>query len=98
MAEKEMKKTKPAGANERIDVTYTTFATNREKTEMRTGEGKDFDNEELLKMLGFEEKDGVLSLKATEHESELNEKGKVVRRTANNRVLTDDRQTTDIDR
>ena len=89
MAEIELK-SKPAGVNDNLEVTYTSFATNREKTEARTGEGKEFDNEELLRMLGFKENaQGIMTLSASPNNVEKDAKGKVVRRTKAGRTLTD---------
>lgn len=92
MSEKRLK-SRPAGVNDKLDITYTNFAANREKTEARTGEGKGFDNEELLKMLGFKENaQGVMTVSATPNEIEKDEKGNVIRRTSAGRILTDSKQ------
>lgn len=62
---KEQVKTKPAGKNDSFDVTYTHFATDRQKNELSTGKGEKFDNNELLKMLGFKENEnGEMAIKA----------------------------------
>ena len=59
------RKMKPAGKNDSFDVTYTHFATEREKTELLTGKGERFDNDELLRMLGFtENENGEMTIKA----------------------------------
>ena len=92
MSEKKYE-SKPAGVNDKIEVTYTNFATNRERTEARTGEGKEFDNEELLRLLGFKENSqGEMTLSATSIDVEKDKNGKVIRRTKNGRTLTDNRQ------
>lgn len=92
MAERE-NKTRPAGINDNIEVTYTNFEANSERTEVKTGEGKEFDNEELLRMLGFKENaQGIMTLNATSNKVEKDEKGKTVRRTVAGRTLTGKRQ------
>lgn len=82
------RKNRPAGVNDEFDVGYTYFATNREKTELKAGQGHEFDNNELLKALGFKEKSGVMTLGATSNTVEKDEKGQVTKRTIGDRVLT----------
>lgn len=92
MSKREIKK-RPAGVNDNFEVTYTNFAANKERTEARVGEGHEFDNEELLKQLGFKENaQGVMSVSASSNEIAKDEKGNVVKRTANGRTLTQKRQ------
>lgn len=92
MSKKELK-SRPAGVKDNFDITYTHFAANNERTELRTGEGKDFDNDELLRTLGFKENgQGYMSLSATENNVEINESGEIVRRSKNGRTLTERKQ------
>lgn len=91
MSKRELK-TRPAGVGDNLDLTYTHFAADMARTELRVGEGKNFDNDELLKMLGFKENaQGLMSLSAASNEVGR-ENGKVVRRTVAGRTLTEDRQ------
>ncbi len=89
MADNKKQKSKPAGKEDSFEVTYTNFATNRERTELTVGEGKEFDNDALLKTLGFEEKDGALVIKAGPNEVKKDEKGNVVERKINGRTVTE---------
>ena len=58
-------KTKPAGKNDKFDVTYTHFATEKQKNELSTGKGEKFDNNALIEMLGFRENEnGEMVVKA----------------------------------
>ena len=54
---------KPAGKNDELNLTYTQFAADREKSEMRIGEGFEFENDALLKSFGFElDNSGTLTM------------------------------------
>jgi len=65
MADNKEKKMRPAGKNDKFDVTYTHFATERQKAEILTGNGEKFDNDALLEMLGFKKNEqGELTIKA----------------------------------
>lgn len=75
------KKRIPAGKNDNVTVTYTQFAANQEKTQVITGDGKEFDNDALLKLLGFEKgANGVLSLQTEEHGFEIAPNGELIRK------------------
>ena len=87
MTNREVKK-RPAGKHDVVKVAYANFASNKEKSELKIL-GKEFENEELLKTLGFEEKDGVMTLNTSDNEVERNEKGDVIRRKKDGRVLTE---------
>lgn len=87
MTNREVKK-RPAGKHDVVKVAYANFASNKEKSELKIF-GKEFENEELLKTLGFEEKDGVMTLNTSDNEVERNEKGDVIRRKKDGRVLTE---------
>ncbi len=83
----------PAGRNEKFEVTYTGFATNKERTEMQIDEGHEFDNEALLQMLGFEkDSNGQLVLKTNEYDCEIADNGEVIRRKEGDKVLTENVQ------
>lgn len=86
---KEVRKTVPAGKNDNMELTYTQFATNQERTEMLTGEGKEFDNDALLELLGFEKDGNGLKLSTSSHDVERDDKGKVTRRRKGRTILTD---------
>jgi hypothetical protein len=87
MTNRELKK-KPAGKHDVVKIAYANFATDRKKTELKI-EGKEFDNEELLRTLGFEERDGAMTLRTSDNEVEKDANGEVVKRTQNGKVLTD---------
>ena len=91
MAEKRLKKQRPAGKNDSLEVAYTNFASNERKTELKV-EGKEFDNDELLRMLGFQDKDGVMTLSTSEYDAEIAPNGEIIRRKKNGRVLTENKQ------
>lgn len=92
MSNEQKRKNRPAGVNDKFNMGYTYFASNKEKSQLKTGEGHNFDNNELLKALGFTEKNGVMTLNASSNTVEKNEKGKVTKRTSEGRVLTGSRQ------
>lgn len=80
------KKSVPAGQKDNFSVTYTQFASN--ELELEAGEGKRFENDELLKRLGFEKDEaGVLKLPAASHEFEIDGNGEIIRKT-DKKVLT----------
>ena len=81
-------KKRPAGKHDVVKVAYANFASNKNKSELKIL-GHEFENEALLKTLGFEEKDGVMTLNISDNEVEKSEKGEVVRRTKNGKILTD---------
>ena len=83
MAEKRLKKQRPAGKNDSLEVAYTNFASNERKTELKV-EGKEFDNDELLRMLGFQDKDGVMTLSTSEYDAEIAPNGEIIRRVGEN--------------
>lgn len=73
-------KSKAAGKNDKFEITYTEFAANQERTEITTGEGKQFDNDALLELLGFQkDANGELKLSAADHRIEKAEDGKIKR-------------------
>ena len=77
---KSKKKTIPAGKDSKINITYTEFAANQERTELVVGAGKEFDNDTLLEILGFEkDTDGILRLQVEEHHIDKDNNGKKVR-------------------
>lgn len=74
--------THPADSSDKFEITYTEFAANQERTEILSGEGKEFENDTLLEVLGFEkDSKGVLVLQTEpirdieKEESEENELG-----------------------
>lgn len=70
----------PAGKDSKINITYTEFAANQERTEIKTGEGREFDNDTLLQILGFEkDADGILKLQTEEHHIDRDNNGEKVR-------------------
>jgi len=92
MEKEQKRKNRPAGINDQFDIGYTYFASNNEKSQIKTGEGHKFDNNELLAALGFKEKNGVMTLNASQNTVERNEKGKVIKRESQGRVLTGSKQ------
>ena len=74
------RKFSPAGKDEKFSITYTHFAGNQEKTEILTGDGREFDNDTLLEILGFEkDSSGILRLPAEDHEFDRDSKGNIIR-------------------
>ena len=90
MANKVLKK-KPAGKGDNVKVAYANFATNEKRTEIKI-DGKEFDNTELLKTLGFEEKDGVMILGTSDNSVEINEYGEIIRREKDGKALTEKKE------
>ena len=79
-------KTVPAGKDDKFISTYAEFAANEQRTEIRTGENKEFDNDVLLEILGFEKNEkGELKLASNEHEAEIADNGEVIRRKKGNK-------------
>lgn len=77
---KKEKKFIPASENDKLIITCTHFASNKEKTELLTGEGKEFDNDALLETLGFKKDDkGVLTLNTVDYQFDRDTKGNVIR-------------------
>lgn len=90
MTNRELKK-RPAGKHDVVKISYANFAADRERPELKV-EGKEFDNEELLKTLGFEEKDGVMTLSTSDNEVEKDKNGEVIRRKKDGMILTESKQ------
>ena len=89
MTKKREVKSNPAGKDEKLTITYTGFATNLEKSEMLVQEGKQFDNDALLELLGFEKDDrGSMKLSTEKHNCEVVAKGKKIRRDNSGNILT----------
>ena len=60
---------KPAGKSDVLDLTYTQFAADEKKREIRIGEGFGFENDALLKSFGFElDNKGTLTMKAVDND------------------------------
>jgi len=87
MASKVLKK-RPAGKGENVKVAYANFATSEKKAELKI-DGREFDNAELLRTLGFEEKDGVMTLGTSNNDIEINESGEIIRRKKDGQILTE---------
>lgn len=80
MAKTVKKKSMPAGKNDNIRVAYTQFESNMDRTEIKVGDGREFDNDALLELLGFEkDASGVLRLPAASHEFDRDSKGNIIR-------------------
>ena len=90
MANKILKK-RPAGKGDNVKVAYANFATSKEKPEIKI-DGKEFDNAELLRTLGFEEKDGVMTLATSDNKVEINEHGDIIRREQDGKTLTEKKE------
>ena len=89
MTKKREVKSNPAGKDEKLTITYTGFATNLEKSEMLVQEGKQFDNDALLELLGFEKDgNGGMKLPTEAHNCEVLAKGKKIRRDNSGNILT----------
>lgn len=96
MTKRELKK-RPAGKHDNVKISYANFAADRERPELKV-EGKEFDNEELLRTLGFEEKDGVMTLSTSDNEVEIASNGEVIRRKKDGKTLTENKQAEELDR
>lgn len=94
MTKRELKK-RPAGKHDNVKISYANFAADREKPELKV-EGKEFDNEELLRTLGFQEKDGVLTLSTSDNEVEIAANGEIIRRKKDGKVLTEKQEEREI--
>lgn len=81
---------KPAGKNDELNLTYTQFAADREKSEMRIGEGFEFENDALLKSFGFElDNSGTLTMKAVNNDKiHIEEKTNTIERVVNGEVAS----------
>ncbi len=88
MTEKLKGKSRPAGIGDKLKIGYTHIATNDKKTELRTGEGQEFDNNALLEMLGFKEENGIMKLSASSNTVKRDKRGKVIAREVDGRILT----------
>lgn len=77
------KKYSSAGKEDKIRLNFTECAGNEEKSELRIGEGKEYNNDGLLELLENSKKIPYLSLKTSEHTYEIDDNGEIVR---NNRV------------
>ena len=85
-------KTKPAGKDEKVNLTYAGFASNLERTELKTTEGKEFDNDELLKLLGFKEDENGLKLSTANYDFEIADNGEIIRKAKDGKVLTGEKE------
>ena len=94
MTNRELKK-RPAGKHDVVRISYANFAAAKERPELKV-EGKEFDNEELLRTLGFEEKDGVMTLSTSNNEVEKNKNGETVRRKKDGKILTEKQEEREI--
>lgn len=88
MTKKKEVKTVPAGTKDKLNITYTQFATNKEKSELIAPEGHEFDNDALLKMLGFEKDGKGLKLVAEGHDFEIAPDGTIIRKAKDGTILT----------
>ena len=84
---KEVKKV-PAGKNDELTLTYTQFATDKERSELLAPEGHEFDNDALLEMLGFEKDGKGLKLVTEGHDFEIAPDGTIIRRNKDGKILT----------
>lgn len=67
MTKKREVKTVPAGIKDNVNITCTYFASDREN--LRTGNGREFDNDELLRSFGFKESaDGTMRMGAYDND------------------------------
>lgn len=81
-------KTVPAGKDDKLNLTCTQFAANQERTEIKAPEGKEFDNDALLELLGFEKDGKGLKLAVEGHDFEILPNGEILRKGKDGRVLT----------
>ena len=96
MNAKKKYKVSPAGRNDKFEITYTGFAADIERTEIKVDEGHEFDNEGLLQMLGFEkDENGNLKLPASDYEAEIADNGEIIRRKKGSKVLTENENITE---
>ena len=69
MAKGEVKrKVRPANGNDRTKFLCTSFAANEMETTIEFGENGQYKNDELLKIQGFEQNNGALTLKAVNND------------------------------
>ncbi len=91
MTEK-IKKQNAAGKNDRVELTYMDITKPDGRSPLKVAKGNRYYNE-FLKNLGFvEDKDGAMVLSTAPHQYEKDENGKIVKRTANGRVLTESKK------
>lgn len=89
MAKKKEVKKMPAGQKDELTIAYTSFASNLEKSEIKVGEGKEFDNDALLAILGFKEDGkGGLKLPVEGHDFEIAPNGEIIRKDKKGKILT----------
>ena len=85
-----MKKSRPAGKNDKCAVKSTYIGVNQEQTECLEGPGKSFNNEPLLTIMGFKEnQNGGLSLPAIEHEFNRTKNGKIIKNKTQNGKISE---------
>lgn len=81
-------KTVPAGKDDELNIAYTQFASNLARSEIKSGEGHEFDNDALLELLGFEKDGKGLKLNTEDHNFEVLANGEKIRKDNNGKVLT----------
>lgn len=81
-------KTVPAGKDDRLNLTCTQFASNQERSEIKAPEGREFDNDALLELLGFEKDGKGLKLPTEGHDFEILPNGEILRKDKDGKVLT----------
>lgn len=81
-------KTVPAGKDDKLNLTCTQFASNQERSEIIAPEGREFDNDVLLELLGFEKDGKGLKLVAEGHDFEILPNGEILRKNRDGKVLT----------
>ena len=81
---------KPAGKNDELNLTYTQFAANKERSEIRIDEGFGFENDALLKSFGFElDNSGTLTMKAVDNDKiHIEEKDNTIERVVGGKVAS----------
>ena len=86
---KEEVKTNPAGRNDKTKITYANFAANLQKTEMKI-DGKEFDNDLLLRSLGFElDNKGTMRMNAIDNDFiRVEEKDNELKRIVNGKEVS----------
>lgn len=82
---------KPAGKNDELNLTYTQFAADEKRKEIRIGEGFEFENDLLLKSFGFElDNSGTLTMKALDNEKiHIEEETNKIERIIDGKVVSD---------
>lgn len=98
MTKKAVKRT-PIGKEEGVELTYTNFAANQERTQLQTGEGREFENDILLEMLGFKkDENGNLRISTNNHKAQREDNGEISIRKAGNKILTQNKTQRDVER